>query len=55
MIIAVLASCGAQKEAEPQLAANGMIIAPYLTDLAQAKAQAAESGKKILVDFWADW
>lgn len=55
VIIGVLASCGAKKEEEPQLAENGMVMAPYLTDFEQAQQQAAESNKKILIDFYADW
>lgn len=55
MIIAVLASCGAQKNGEPQLAANGMVMAPYLTDFDQAKQEATTSGKNILIDYYTDW
>lgn len=57
MIIAVLASCGANVEdgKSDVTANNNLVTAPFLTDLAQAKVQAGESGKKILVDFWADW
>jgi len=55
MIIAVLASCSGQKNGEPQMAANGMVMAPYLTDFDQAKAEAAATGKNILIDYYTDW